>query len=274
MIKKAIKKICYKILQFDPTIKDIYCNYPPSNQTPLDIFKGEWASILPKDVGADTGGYAKLFDDDRIKWVISNLDNLKNYRVLELGPLEGAHTYMLANTEAESVTAIEANSRAYLKCLVIKELLGLKKAQFLYGNVEPFLEQNEKPYDLILASGILYHMANPIKLIYEISKNASKVFIWTHFYDEAIIKEIYDKKRFEECSHIEHSGFKCKVYKQNYNTDLTLKAFYGGNNVYSYWMEKDDIVNCLKHFGFLNIKITGETMNHQNGPCFSVLAEK
>lgn len=253
---------------------DVYTNSPPSNQAAVDIFQGEWASILPSEAEAETGGHAGLFDDERVQWVIDSLDNLKDYNVLELGPLEAGHTYMLEQTDAKSITAIEANSRAYLKCLIIKELLNINKTMFLYGNFIPYLEQNKKPFDLILASGILYHMENPVKLIYEFSKNASRVFIWTHFYDEEIIKEKYGKRRFEKCSYIEYNGFKCKVYKQNYLNELTSKAFYGGMTTFSYWIEKDDIINCLKHFGFLNIKITGETMNHQTGPCFSILAEK
>ncbi len=35
--------------------------------------------------------------------------------ILELGPLEGAHTYQLR------ILAIEANAEAFLKCLVVKE---------------------------------------------------------------------------------------------------------------------------------------------------------
>ena len=49
--------------------------------------------------------------------------------ILELGPLEAGHTYALAQLGA-NITAVEANAEAYLKCLLVKELLGIDKAKF------------------------------------------------------------------------------------------------------------------------------------------------
>ena len=53
--------------------------------------------------------------------------------MLELGPLEGAHTYMLDRAGASEVVAIEGNTRAFLKCLITKELLSMPSARFLVG---------------------------------------------------------------------------------------------------------------------------------------------
>jgi hypothetical protein len=39
-------------------------------------------------------------------------------RVLELGPLEGAHTHMLEQHGADSIVAVKANRSAYSKCLI------------------------------------------------------------------------------------------------------------------------------------------------------------
>ena len=44
--------------------------------------------------------------------------------VLELGPLEGAHTYQLHQRGA-NIVAVEASKQAYLKCLITKEIVGL-----------------------------------------------------------------------------------------------------------------------------------------------------
>ncbi len=41
---------------------------------------------------------------------------------------------MLENMGASSVIAIEANSRAYLKCLITKEILNLRCSRFLIFN--------------------------------------------------------------------------------------------------------------------------------------------
>lgn len=86
--------------------------------------------------------------------------------VLELGPLEAGHTYMLEKMGARSIVAVEANSRAYLKCLIVKELFELKRAKFLLGDFVAYLKNNTRHFDLCLASGVLYHMQNPAELLF------------------------------------------------------------------------------------------------------------
>lgn len=49
---------------------------------------------------------------------------------LELVPLEGGHSYMLQKMGVKKIIAIEANSRAFLKCLCIKEIFDLNKVEF------------------------------------------------------------------------------------------------------------------------------------------------
>src|SRR5205814_564703 len=104
----------------------------PSPQTALDIFAREWASKLPEEFEYLRAGNVPLFQDSRIEWAGERL-GLKGKSILELGPLEGGHTYMLEKMGAESIVAIEANTKAFLKCLIIKEILDLKSARFLCG---------------------------------------------------------------------------------------------------------------------------------------------
>ena len=70
-----------------------------------------------------TPGFAQLFEDDRILWDEEKLGKFLSKRVLELGPLEGAHTYMLQQLGAKEIISIESNKRAFLKCLIIKNIL-------------------------------------------------------------------------------------------------------------------------------------------------------
>ncbi len=100
---------------------DIYASEAPSPQLAVDIFAGEWSSRFPPGSDID-GGQAELFEDRRISWMIDQLEGVEGLRILELGPLEGGHTYMLDRAGAD-VVAIEANQRAYLKCLITKEVL-------------------------------------------------------------------------------------------------------------------------------------------------------
>jgi hypothetical protein len=110
-------------------ILDQYAASAPSPQNAIDIFEGEWASQLPDPTLR--AGSITLFDDYRIKWFAEHLGGFQNKTVLELGPLEAGHTYMLERLGAASILAIEANTRAFLKCLIVKELFDLRRARFL-----------------------------------------------------------------------------------------------------------------------------------------------
>ena len=91
---------------------------------------------------------------------------------------------MFQERNANKVIAVEANSRAYLKCLCIKEILNLHKVEFKLGDFMPLLENQNNRYDMVFASGVLYHMEDPIKLLKLISRTSDRLFVWTHYYDK------------------------------------------------------------------------------------------
>ena len=137
---------------------DGYVELIPTDQNALDIFKGEWSSRLPGIWKELNAGTIPLFEDPRILWAADQLGGFGNQRVLELGPLEAGHSYMLETLGADTVIAVEANKRAYLKCLIIKEILNLKRCRFELGDCVTFLRENQTAFDVCLASGVLYHM--------------------------------------------------------------------------------------------------------------------
>ena len=77
------------------------------------------------------------------------------------------------------------NPRAYLKCLIVKEILGLQRSRFLLGDFVSYLKESKESFDI---SGVLYHTRNPAELIHLCSKKTDKVIIWTHYYDKEVIE--------------------------------------------------------------------------------------
>ena len=67
-----------------------HADHAPNPQATANIFAGEWISELP----GLTSGAARLFTDENVTWAHEKL-NFAGKRVLEFGPLEGAHTYMI-----------------------------------------------------------------------------------------------------------------------------------------------------------------------------------
>ena len=119
----------------------------------------------------------------RIHWC-NSLFNLKDKNILECGPLELAHSYMMHNFGCKKITAVENNWYCYLKCLAVKESFKLSNIELLFGDVIEYLKKPTSKFDFVLCSGILYHLPNPIELIHLISLVTENIFIWTHIYDE------------------------------------------------------------------------------------------
>jgi hypothetical protein len=245
----------------------------PSDQNALDIFKGEWWSQLPQQFAHLKAGQIPVFEDPRVHWAISQLGNVNGQTVLELGPLEGAHTYMLERAGVGSILSIEANPRAYLKCLIIKEIVGLPRARFLCGDFLEYLRDSPAPVDAVFASGVLYHMINPAELIALLSKIAGRLFLWTHYYDRSIISR--NRKlaaRFTPGHQSVYAGFQHQLFRYDYGGSFRLGRFCGGSRPYAHWMSREEIVACLKHFGFGEIRTSFEEQDHPNGPAFALIA--
>jgi hypothetical protein len=100
---------------------------------------------------------------------------------------------------------------------LLKKLYGLRNARFLCGDCVEYLRSNPGKFDTCFASGILYHMTNPAELIGLITKVSDRVFIWTHYYDENIIRSTpYLSPRFAQQTAAEYQGFKHMLYRQEY----------------------------------------------------------
>ena len=257
-------------------VLDEYVISLPSQQNIIDIFQGEWSSKLPDSLGIETQpGQAALFEDARLLWAEEVFGGFKDWNILELGPLEGGHSYMFQDRGAARVTAIEANKRAFLKCLCVKEVLNLHKVRFLLGDFTSFLKEKTSAYEMVFASGVLYHLVDPIELLQLTSKATERLFLWTHYYDEGIIsKNEKLAHKFSPVASETYDGFSYSYSTQAYKQSLNWSGFCGGPKQISKWLTKDSILNALQEFGFSNIQVNFDDVNHPNGPSFAVCAQK
>jgi len=67
-----------------------------------------------------------------------------------------------------------------------------------------YLAQNEAPFDLVVASGVLYHMREPftvlqLLVLQLLAGRTNRTYIWTHYNDEQIIQRDPDlRRKFKE----------------------------------------------------------------------------
>ena len=253
--------------------RDRFATSAPSAQTAVDAAAQAWASRFPAPLDSVRAGSSPLFEDPRIAWGFERLGGIEGQRVLELGPLEGAHSYMAQQAGAARVTAVEANREAFLKCLVTKELFGLDRCSFLCGDAIGYLEGAAESFDLCIACGILYHMVEPVRMLELISQRASALLLWTHVYDEGAIAGTPLAKRMGAREEAEHAGFRHGVHRHRYGFGPHLSGFWGGTRPYSNWLTKDDLLGALSHFGWGDIEL-GFEEHHAHGPALALVARK
>ena len=252
---------------------DIYVTSTPSLQNAVDAIAG-WNTSFPSQFGLKAGSLA-TYNDPRILWAMENFGPLDGRRVLELGPLEGGHTSMLEAAGAQ-VDAIEANQRAFLRCLVTKEILRLTRSRFWLGDFIKALENSEQKYDFIVACGVLYHLTNPLDLIELAATRTDAVYFWTHVVTEEAMPSS-DPRRLVISPEVEahqFHGVNVRAYRRTYANAQESVAFCGGPNDEHRWLHRDDLLEAVKAVGFTDIRTAHDEPNHPYGPALSIFARK
>jgi SAM-dependent methyltransferase len=245
---------------------------PPAHRNAIELFEGRWAIDLSALDPAWSGGSFDFRTDPRpelaARYLGSSKQRLDGMSVLELGPLEATHTWRLEQLGAERIVAIEANREAYLKCLIMKEVLGLRRATFMLGDFSPYLAETDDRFDLIFCSGVLYHMEHPLHLIRDIARVGERCFVWTHYYAETHPK----------CGHRVSKPATLDAFSAPYFVapyyDRAQPRFWGGNKSSSSWMGRGDIIAAFRHFGFERVEAFDDNPDGRDGPSFSLAASK
>jgi Protein of unknown function (DUF1698) len=234
----------------------------------FELFKGEWASDIP---GFGMGELA-LFDDPRVHWLGKQLGGFAGKRILELGPLEGAHSWMMSRAGAAQIVAIEANVRAFLKCLIVKNALKFD-ADFWLGDFCAYLANTNHSYDFVLASGVLYHIIEPVQLLADVARVAPRVGLWTHYYDRDVMSARAElRTRFARAPRVERfRGREVVTFEQRYVHPVGSPWFRGGPAEVSRWLTRESLLAVLDALGF-HCVIHEDTKEHPNGPALLIYA--
>lgn len=247
---------------------DRYLESAPSVANAVNVFEGEWSTNLPIDTPT---GFADLFDDDRITSCVAALGGVEGSRVLELGPLEGAHTATLRALGAASVEAIEANTGAYLRCLVTKEILGLDGVSFRLGDFRPYLAATDDRFDLAVAIGVLYHLDDPVPVLTDLARVTDRIVVWTHVYnDEFGMERLAD--RFDPVERRTAGSTPYRLHPYRYESSLDWSGFSGGTRPIARWIERDDLLDVIDALGFA--VVTRDDHDHPHGPAVTLALER
>lgn len=178
-----------------------------------------------------------------------------------------------------NILGIEGNVDAFLRCLIVKNIFNLK-ANFQLGD---FMQTfgSKKKYDLVVASGVLYHMENPALLLERMAAVTDRIFLWTHYWEpnfelwsSEIRNQIGTRWRPEETFQVDLGDLPMRVVPQYYGNSLGWAGFCGGPETKSNWVHKEDLLKALTKLGFNEVQTSFESPDHRNGPSLCILARR
>jgi hypothetical protein len=236
-----------------------------------DMFStmGGWTTQFEVD-GVLIGGNAILSKDPRMIWHMEKIGGVKGKKILELGPLEGGHTKMMIEAGAKKVVAIEGLSDCFLRCLIVKEAFNLKNAEFWFADFCKVIPEEFLPhkFDAVLAAGVLYHQKNPAQLIHNLACITDTVMVWSQ-----VASDTQPGGRTAFIQVRDHDNAYYGKWNNYGGSRMISESYCGGLNDEAFWMFPEEMRQCFKDAGFVNIIETpsGPTLH---GDCLLFVASK
>jgi hypothetical protein len=254
-------------------VDDRYESGLPCPQNEIDIFSGSWSCELPAEAGAASGGWAKTFVDPKITWFFDKIGGVRGATGFELGPLEAGHSWMAQSNGVKSLISVEANRNSFLKCLIVKNIMGMNEVQFKLGDSIKYLESRDESFDFILASGILYHLKDPLSALELILSKTKSLLVWTHYFDKKLIeKKPAQRVKTKPLDPLVYNGKSYEIASYGYQEAVEWSGFCGGLSSEVVWLERSLYLDVCKAKGF-ETEIFQEEPDHPHGPafCFSAI---
>ena len=213
--------------------------------------RGPWITRFVIE-GVASGGDYEVINDRRVQQFLERFPNVRT--ILEVGSLEGGHTFTLARQPAvERILAIEARAANIEKAKFIGSLLGVSNVQFTQANLEQVQLASFGYFDVIFCCGLLYHLPEPWKLISQLPLVAPSLFVWTAYANE------------NEAT-IEIDGLRGREYVEH-----GLNEPRSGLSPKSIWLTLSSLLELLKRSGYREIEIIEKAQNPY-GPVVSLAA--
>lgn len=202
--------------------------------------------------GRAYGGSVDLSNDIRIAQFEMAFPGAK--RLLELGSLEGGHTFEVARPPGRTVLGVEGREENVAKAETVRRVLGIENVRFIVGNLEGPLLDTLGFFDAILCIGLLYHLPAPSKLIDSFRRASDRVFIWTHYASDT------------DTADVEENGLSGCWYNEFGRADPL-----SGLSARSFWPTLPSLLGRLERNGFI-VTVIDKEPAHEHGPAVTLAA--
>ena len=177
--------------------------------------------------------------------------------ILELGSLEGAHSFILAqHPGVKRVVALEGREANLRKARFVQALLQIPNVEFAQANLEHADLRGFGIFDAVFCCGLLYHLPEPWNLIEQCASVAPLLFIWTQYAAE---NEAHDVGR----------GLRGKIHIEG-GADEPLS----GMSATATWLTLDSLRALLAASGYDSVEVIYDDPGHANGPAVTIGARR
>lgn len=206
--------------------------------------------------GQAFGGQYDPSDDPRLRWFQQKFPVAET--ILELGSLEGGHSFPLARLAGvKKVVAIEGRKANLKRAQFIQQVFQNQKIKFIQANLEKFSLTDLGRFDAAFCVGLLYHLPKPWKLIEQIAKVSKGLFLWTHY----AASNKANKKR------LHYPGLLFREWRFFYESRSGLSPL-------SFWPTLDGLKQMLDDHGFKQTEIIQDEPDHEHGPAVTLVSRQ
>lgn len=201
--------------------------------------------------GHDYGGAISAVGDARVEQFFRFAPDAAN--ILELGALEGAQTFMLAERPGvKRVLALEGRAANLRKARFLQELLRVENAEFAQANLEEADLSSYGQFDAVFCCGLLYHLPKPWELIQRLPSIAPILFLWTVYAAESEASEL-------------SNGMRGKIHIEG-GLDEPLS----GMSSTATWLTLESLIMSLTRNGYKSVNVIHNDPTHANGPVVTI----
>jgi Methyltransferase domain len=208
--------------------------------------------------GRTYGGKFLAADDRRIGQFRASFPQASS--ILELGSLEGGHTFALAQLAGvERVVGLEGRAANVAKARFVHTAFdGMSRAavEFVEVNLEVADLALYGAFDAVFCAGLLYHLPRPWELLQRIGEISDCLFLWTQIASEP--------RRGEEAG-----GYPGRTYHEYGEADPL-----SGLSTMSFWPTWDGLVRMLADAGFHHVELIERGDVQRRGPAVTLAAAK
>lgn len=210
--------------------------------------RGPWVTRF-RVAGMELGGDYLAEADPRLARFFEHFPNPG--RVLELGCLEGGHTFPLAR-RATAVVAIDARADNLARARWLARFYPSHNIRFEQADLEHAPLDQLGPFDVVFNVGLLYHLVEPWGLLARLARLAPWLFLWTHVARDF---GLFGRRR------VIRGGYRGVLYAEHGFADPL-----SGTTGSSFWPTPSELDRMLADCGFTDRQVLEVDWRHRHGP--------